>query len=61
MQEFIAGASFVIPAFPYLLRFAAGEMLYIVVEEFISEMSVGKHSNIGTVFFAVKFSLMMII
>ena len=49
----------VIPALPYLLSFAAGAMLYVVVEELIPEMSQGKHSNIGTIFFAVGFSVMM--
>ena len=39
--------------------FAAGAMLYVVVEELIPEMSSGEHSNIGVVFFAVGFSLMM--
>lgn len=57
----IAASSFVIPALPYLLSFAAGAMLYVVVEELIPEMSAGKHSNIGTVFFAVGFSIMMIL
>lgn len=57
----IAAANFVIPALPYLLSFAAGAMLYVVVEELIPEMSAGKHSNIGTVSFAVGFSLMMIL
>ena len=52
-------ARMVIPAMPYLLSFAAGAMLYVVVEELIPEMSEGKHSNIGVVFFAVGFSLMM--
>ena len=52
-------ASLVIPAMPYLLSFAAGAMLYVVVEELIPEMSAGEHSNIGVVFFAVGFSLMM--
>ncbi len=47
------------PAMPYLLSFAAGAMLYVVVEELIPEMSAGDHSNLGTVFFAVGFSLMM--
>ena len=47
------------PAMPYLLSFAAGAMLYVVVEELIPEMSEGAHSNLGTVFFAVGFSLMM--
>ena len=44
-----------------LLSFAAGAMLYVVVEELIPEMSEGKHSNIGTIFFAVGFSVMMIL
>ena len=51
----------VIPALPYLLSFAAGAMLYVVVEELIPEMSQGQHSNIGTLFFALGFSLMMIL
>ena len=52
-------ASTVVPAMPYFLSFAAGAMLYVVVEELIPEMSAGKHSNIGVVSFAVGFSLMM--
>lgn len=52
-------ASLVVPAMPYLLSFAAGAMLYVVVEELIPEMSSGKHSNIGVLFFAVGFSIMM--
>ncbi|MCR4656822.1 MAG: ZIP family metal transporter [Lachnospiraceae bacterium] len=52
-------ASAVIPAMPYYLSFAAGAMLYVVVEELIPEMSAGKHSNIGVVAFAFGFSLMM--
>ena len=55
----ILAAQLVIPALPYLLSFAAGAMLYVVVEELIPEMSQGKHSNLGTVFFAVGFSVMM--
>lgn len=55
----IVAAQFIIPALPYLLSFAAGAMLYVVVEELIPEMSQGKHSNIGTIFFAVGFSVMM--
>ena len=55
----ILAARHVIPALPYLLSFAAGAMLYVVVEELIPEMSQGKHSNIGTIFFAVGFSVMM--
>ena len=53
----ILAAQFIIPALPYLLSFAAGAMLYVVVEELIPEMSQGRHSNIGTVFFAAGFSL----
>ena len=52
-------AGLVIPAMPYLLSFAAGAMLYVVVEELIPEMSAVKHSNIGVVAFAAGFSLMM--
>ena len=52
-------AGLVIPAMPYLLSFAAGAMLYVVVEELIPEMSEGEHSNIGVLFFAVGFSIMM--
>ena len=55
----ILAAQLVIPALPYLLSFAAGAMLYVVVEQLIPEMSQGKHSNIGTIFFAVGFSVMM--
>ena len=57
----ILAASFVIPALPYLLSFAAGAMLYVVVEELIPEMSQGRHSNLGTVFFAAGFSVMMVL
>ncbi len=52
-------AGLVVPAMPYLLSFAAGAMLYVVVEELIPEMSSGEHSNIGVVAFAIGFSLMM--
>ena len=57
----ILAASVIVPALPYLLSFAAGAMMYVVVEELIPEMSQGEHSNIGTVFFAVGFSLMMVL
>ena len=57
----ILAASLVIPALPYLLSFAAGAMLYVVVEELIPEMSQGRHSNLGTVFFAAGFSVMMVL
>lgn len=52
-------ASYVVPLLPYLLSFAAGAMIYVVVEELIPEMSEGSHSNIGTLLFAVGFTLMM--
>jgi len=55
----IIAAGLIIPAMPYLLSFAAGAMMYVVVEELIPEMSEGEHSNIGVVMFAVGFTLMM--
>ena len=55
----ILAAGLIVPAMPYLLSFAAGAMLYVVVEELIPEMSAGEHSNIGVLLFAVGFSLMM--
>ena len=55
----IMAANYVVPVLPYLLSFAAGAMIYVVVEELIPEMSEGEHSNLGTVMFAVGFSLMM--
>ena len=57
----ILAAGIVVPALPYLLSFAAGAKLYVVVEELIPEMSQGQHSNVGTVFFAVGFSVMMVL
>lgn len=48
-----------VPAMPYLLSFAAGAMIYVVVEELIPEMSEGEHSNIGVLMFALGFALMM--
>lgn len=54
-------AELVVPLLPYLLAFSAGAMLYVVVEELIPEMSEGEHSNIGTIFFAVGFTLMMML
>ena len=54
-------ASVMTPALPYLLAFAAGAMLYVVVEELIPEMSEGEHSNIGTIGFAIGFTLMMVL
>lgn len=54
-------AGLMVPILPYLLSFSAGAMLYVVVEELIPETSEGEHSNIGTIFFAVGFSLMMVL
>ena len=51
----------VVPLLPYLLSFAAGAMIYVVVEELIPEAQTGKHSNISTVGVAVGFVLMMIL
>ena len=55
----ILGASFVVPVLPYLLAFAAGAMIYVIVEELIPEMSAGEHSNIGVLSFSAGFTLMM--
>jgi len=55
----IAAAGYVVPLLPYLLSFAAGAMIYVVVEELIPEMMEGKHSNAAVVAFAFGFSLMM--
>ncbi|MBQ6364824.1 MAG: ZIP family metal transporter [Oscillospiraceae bacterium] len=57
----ILAASAVVPILPYLLAFAAGAMMYVVVEELIPEMSEGKHSNAGTIFFSLGFVLMMVL
>ena len=57
----IFASGFIIPVLPYFLSFAAGAMMYVVIEELIPEMSHGDHSNIGTVMFAVGFTLMMIL
>ena len=54
-------ANVLVPILPYLLSFSAGAMLYVVVEELIPEMSEGEHSCIGTIFFAVGFTLMMVL
>ncbi len=53
--------SFVVPILPYLLSFAAGAMIYVVVEELIPESQVGRHSNLGTIGFALGFIIMMIL
>ena len=52
-------AGLFVPAMPYLLSFAAGAMIYVVVEELIPEMSAGEHSNIGVLMFSFGFALMM--
>ncbi len=57
----IAAAGAVVPVMPYLLAFAAGAMMYVVVEELIPEVSAGRHTNHGTVAFALGFVLMMIL
>lgn len=54
-------ASVVTPVLPYMLAFAAGAMVYVVVEELIPESSAGEHSNLGTIAFAVGFALMMVL
>lgn len=55
----ILAAGLIVPLMPYLLSFAAGAMMYVVVEELIPEMSQGEHSNIGVLSFALGFTLMM--
>ena len=58
----ILAAQYVVPVLPYLLSFAAGAMIYVVVEELIPETTVGeKHSNAGTIFFALGFCVMMVL
>lgn len=52
-------ASIIVPALPYLLAFAAGAMIYVVVEELIPETQEGEHSNMGTIGFSIGFLLMM--
>ena len=54
-------AGILVPVLPYALSFAAGAMIYVVVEELIPEMSAGRHSNVGTILFAVGFTLMMVL
>lgn len=52
-------AGLILPALPYLLSFAAGAMVYVVVEELIPEVSAGPHSNQGTLFFSLGFTVML--
>lgn len=54
-------AAYITPVLPYLLAFAAGAMIYVVVEELVPESAEGEHSNIGTIGFAIGFVLMMIL
>jgi ZIP family zinc transporter len=55
----VIASSFIVPVMPYTLSFAAGAMMYVVVEELIPEMSSGHHSNIGVVMFSLGFIMMM--
>ncbi|MBP3427574.1 MAG: ZIP family metal transporter [Clostridia bacterium] len=55
----MALASYLAPVLPFTLAFAAGAMIYVVVEELIPESAAGSHSNIGTIAFALGFALMM--
>lgn len=58
----MAAADLLVPVMPYLLSFAAGAMLYVVVEELIPEMSSGEHhSNVGTVMYGAGFALMIVL
>jgi ZIP family zinc transporter len=54
-------SSFIVPILPYLLAFAAGAMIYVVVEELLPEASTGEHSNIATIGFSLGFLIMMIL
>ena len=55
----VAAADLVVPALPYLLSFAAGAMMYVVVEELVPEMAGHTHSNLGAICFATGFTIMM--
>lgn len=57
----IAASGFFVPLMPYMLSFAAGAMIYVVIEELIPEMSEGTHSNAGTIAFSLGFIAMMIL
>jgi ZIP family zinc transporter len=61
VQKALTGfaAAVIVPAMPYLLSFAAGAMIYVVVEELIPEMAEGEHSHIGVLLFAAGFTVMM--
>ena len=55
----VLAAELIVPMMPYLLSFAAGAMLYVVVEELIPDMAAGEHSHVGVLLFALGFSVMM--
>ncbi len=57
----MAGASLILPWFPYLLAFGAGAMMFVVVEELLPMTAQGRHSNLGTIGFAAGFVLMMVL
>lgn len=57
----LAFTSLVTPFLPYVLAFAAGAMIYVVVEELIPETQAGEHSNVGTIGVALGFTLMMVL
>ena len=57
----MVAATSILGIMPYMLAFAAGAMLYVVVEELVPEYSQGRHSNIGTIGFALGFALMMVL
>lgn len=61
LQKALSGfaGGLIVPAMPYLLSFAAGAMIYVVVEELIPEMAEGEHSHIGVLLFAAGFTVMM--
>lgn len=54
-------AGILVPALPYLLSFASGAMIYVIVEELVPDMSKEPHSNMGTISFAIGFVLMMVL
>lgn len=54
-------SALMVPIMPYMLSFAAGAMIYVVVEELIPEMSQGEHSNVGVIMFALGFTVMMVL
>ena len=57
----VAAVKLIVPIMPYLLSFAAGAMMYVVIEELIPEMSQGKHSHAGVYMFSLGFTLMMVL